>query len=123
MAPVSVRLKRIYDEPEPEDGYRVLVDRIWPRGLSHERAQIDEWLKQVAPSDQLRTWYDHDPALFEEFGRRYRVELAEETRSAAMSHLRDVAGRSTLTVLTSTKAYEISQAAVLVDLLTSREDR
>ena len=68
----DVRVRRVYDEPEPEDGTRVLVDRIWPRGLSKDKARLDQWFKQVAPSTELRKWYSHDPERFEEFGRRYR---------------------------------------------------
>lgn len=116
----SVHLKRIYDEPTSGDGYRVLVDRIWPRGLSHERARIDEWLTEVAPSTQLRTWYGHDPARFEEFQRRYRAELTAAEPAAALSHLvalvRD-SGPAGVTLLTAAKRYDISQAAVLADIL------
>ncbi len=120
-SPHLVHLKRIYDEPAPGDGYRVLVDRIWPRGLSHERARIDEWLKEVAPSTQLRTWYGHEPTRFEEFDRRYRAELTTAGPAAALAHLRGLiadCGPAGLTLLTSTKRYDISQAAVLVQLLT-----
>lgn len=119
-----VRLKRIYDEPAPEDGYRVLVDRIWPRGLSHERARIDEWLKEVAPSTQLRTWYGHDPARFEEFQRRYRAELTAPDPAAALSHLVELVRDrppSGLTLLTATKHSDISHAAVLARLLVPTE--
>ncbi len=119
-----VRLKRIYDEPAPGDGYRVLVDRVWPRGLSHERAQIDEWLKEVAPSTQLRTWYGHQPARFEEFERHYRAELTTAEPAAALAHLRGlvgVCGPAGLTLLTAAKRYDISQAAVLVQFLNATE--
>ena len=119
-----VHLKRIYEEPAPGDGHRVLVDRIWPRGLSHERARIDEWLKEVAPSTQLRTWYGHDPARFEEFQQRYRAELTAAEPAAALSHLvalvRD-SGPAGVTLLTATKRYDISQAAVLARLLSPTE--
>ncbi|WP_371814251.1 DUF488 domain-containing protein [Phycicoccus sp. HDW14] len=117
-------LKRIYDEPAPEDGYRVLVDRIWPRGLSHDRARIDEWVSQVAPSTQLRTWYGHDPARFEEFERRYRAELSAAQPAAALSHLGELAhtrAQAGLTLLTATRRSDISHAAVLVHLLTTPE--
>jgi uncharacterized protein YeaO (DUF488 family) len=112
-----VQLRRIYDEPQPDDGARVLVDRIWPRGLSKEKARIDEWCKQVAPSTELRTWYAHDPARFEEFARRYQAELDDATRAEALAHLRQLAGGSGVTLLTATKQVEISQAAVLADLI------
>ena len=78
----NVKARRIYDPALPEDGTRVLVDRIWPRGVSKARAQLDEWCKDIAPSTELRKWYSHDPALFEEFARRYRDELSESTRAA-----------------------------------------
>ena len=120
----EVRLKRIYDAPSPEDGYRVLVDRIWPRGLSHERARIDEWVREVAPSTQLRTWYGHDPARFEEFERRYRAELTATEPATALSHLGRLVrdhGPGGVTLLTATKRYDISQAAVLGHLLSAIE--
>jgi uncharacterized protein YeaO (DUF488 family) len=113
----SVRVRRIYDDPSPDDGTRVLVDRIWPRGMSKERARLDEWCKQVAPSTELRTWYGHDPKRFAEFTRRYRAELEEGERAEALAHLRELARGGTLTLLTATKAADISEAAVLVDAL------
>jgi uncharacterized protein YeaO (DUF488 family) len=113
----NVRVRRIYDEPSRQDGTRVLVDRIWPRGMTKDRARLDEWCKQVAPSAELRTWYAHDPQRFAEFGRRYRAELAETERAAAFSHLRSLAGTGALTLLTATKQVEISEAAVLAELL------
>ena len=73
----DIRVHRIYDDASPEDGARVLVDRVWPRGLRKDAARLDEWAKDVAPSAELRTWYRHDPAKFEEFRRRYLAELAE----------------------------------------------
>lgn len=114
----TVRVVRAYDEPGPDDGQRVLVDRLWPRGLSRQRASIDEWCKEVAPSSELRQWYGHDPGRFEEFTRRYRAELDEPERAAALGHLRQIAGAGPLTLLTATRQCEISQAAVLAQLLT-----
>ena len=113
----TVRVRRIYDEPTRQDGTRVLVDRIWPRGMTKARAQLDEWCKQVAPSTELRTWYAHDPRRFAEFSRRYRAELAEPERATALEHLRSLAGTGDLTLLTATKQPDISEAAVLADLL------
>ena len=113
----DVRVRRAYDEPTGEDGARVLVDRIWPRGLSKEKAGLDEWCKAVAPSTALRTWYGHPPERFEEFGRRYRAELEEPERAQALQHLRDLARHGTLTLLTATKRADISEAVVLADLL------
>ena len=85
----SVRLKRAYDDPAPDDGYRVLVDRLWPRGRSKERLRLDDWARDLGPSTQLRTWFGHDPARWEEFRRRYRAELADPERAHALDALAD----------------------------------
>lgn len=114
-----VQVRRIYDDPTPSDGTRVLVDRIWPRGMSKARAHLDQWCKEIAPSTELRTWYHHDPKLFVEFARRYRVELTEPGRAAALSRLRQQAERRMLTLLTATKAVDISDAVVLAELIES----
>ena len=112
-----VQVRRVYDTPKPDDGTRVLVDRLWPRGVSKDRAQLDEWCKQIAPSAELRTWYHHDSDLFDEFRRRYADELRDPEPAAALAHLRDLAAQGTLTLLTATKDPDISEAAVLADLL------
>jgi uncharacterized protein YeaO (DUF488 family) len=112
-----VRTRRVYDNLSPEDGRRVLVDRIWPRGLAKARAGIDEWAKEVAPSTELRRWYGHEPARFEEFRRRYRAELAEPQRQAVMRHLRELARCGPLTLVTATRDVDHSQAAVLAEHL------
>jgi uncharacterized protein YeaO (DUF488 family) len=109
----------VYEEPAPGDGTRVLVDRIWPRGLTKAKATLDEWCKTVAPSDELRKWYSHDPDRFEEFGRRYRLELKDPRRAEALAHLRGLARDRPLTLLTATRQPEISEAAVLAGLLRS----
>jgi uncharacterized protein YeaO (DUF488 family) len=113
----DVRVRRVYDEPSSEDGIRVLVDRVWPRGLRKDAARLDEWAKDVAPSTGLRTWYQHDPAKFTEFRRRYAVELAEPGPRDALARLRSDAASGPLTLLTATKELDLSQAAVLADLL------
>ena len=113
----EVRVRRAYDEPAREDGARVLVDRIWPRGLTKEKAGLDEWCKAVAPSTALRRWYGHAPELFEEFRRRYRTELEEPERADALAHLRTIARRRNLTLLTAAKRADISEATVLAELL------
>ena len=115
----DVKVRRVYDPPARGDGARVLVDRIWPRGLTKAKADLDEWCKVVAPSTELRKWYHHDPDRFEEFGRRYRVELEDPERGEAFAHLREIAKHRTLTLLTATKQADISEAAVLADLLRS----
>lgn len=113
----QVTVARVYDDPANSTGARVLVDRVWPRGLSKERAHLDEWCKAVAPSSTLRSWYGHDPQRFAEFKRRYHDELAQPEPAAALEHLRELARGGTLTLLTATKDVRISQAAVLADLL------
>lgn len=115
-----ITYRRIYDEPDPSDGTRVLVDRVWPRGLTRAAARLDEWLRDVAPSTELRRWYHHDPALFTEFRDRYLAELAEPDRRAAADHLRAVAAEGDLTLLTATKDVDRSQAAVLAAWLSGR---
>ena len=113
----KVQVRRAYDARIRGDGSRVLVDRIWPRGLTKEKAELNEWCKKVAPSTELRKWYSHDPARFEEFTRRYHAELEQPERSDALAHLRKLAKARTLTLLTATKQPEISEAEVLAEML------
>jgi len=115
-----IRVGRVYDEQTSQDGTRVLVDRVWPRGLSKDEAHIDEWCRQVAPSTELRKWYAHDPERFAEFTRRYLIELEEPERAEAVAHLRRLATQGPLTLLTATRRVEISQAAVLADAIRAR---
>lgn len=117
MAAGSVRVRRIYDPVTPADGARVLVDRVWPRGLTKHEAHLDEWCKPVAPSSELRKWYGHDPERFEEFRRRYLEELEEPDRAEALARLRARAAEGDLTLLTATRDVGISQAAVLAEIL------
>jgi len=112
-----ITLKRVYDEPEPGDGTRVLVDRLWPRGLSKERAHVDLWLKEIAPSSQLRTWFGHDHEKFAEFRRRYEAELASETGQVALTKLRDLAKQKPVTLVFAAHDTEHANAVVLRDLL------
>jgi uncharacterized protein YeaO (DUF488 family) len=112
-----VRLRRAYESPDPADGRRVLVDRLWPRGLAKDAAAVDEWLKTVAPSDELRRWYGHQPEKFAAFRQRYQAELRTAERSGAVDHLRQLARDGTLTLLTATRDVEHSQAAVLAEWL------
>ena len=113
----DVRVRRVYDEPSVQDGTRVLVDRVWPRGVRKEDAQLDEWLRDVAPSTELRRWYGHVPERFAEFRRRYLAELSESPQREAAAHLRSIAGQHDLTLLTATRDVEHSQAAVLAEWL------
>jgi uncharacterized protein YeaO (DUF488 family) len=112
-ATTDVRVRRVYDPPDPADGHRVLVDRLWPRGLSKSAASLDEWAKAVAPSDELRRWYGHEVDKFAAFRERYQAELQAPERAGALAHLRQLAGAGPLTLLTATRDVEHSQAAVL----------
>ncbi|MGH3305143.1 MAG: DUF488 domain-containing protein [Streptosporangiaceae bacterium] len=113
----DIRVGRVYDDPAPADGARVLVDRIWPRGLRKDAARLDDWAKDAAPSTDLRTWYQHDPAKFSEFRRRYVAELTAPPGLAAIARLRALAAAGPVTLLSATRDIDISQAAVLADLL------
>lgn len=110
-----IRLKRAYDEPEESDGYRILVDRIWPRGVSKEELQLDEWMKEVAPSDELRKWFDHDPEKFDEFRKRYYQEL--DSNSESVSQLATMARDQDITLIYGAKDREYNQAIVLKEYL------
>jgi uncharacterized protein YeaO (DUF488 family) len=117
MMGTDIRVRRVYDDSSSDDGARVLVDRVWPRGLRKDAAQLDEWAKDVAPTTELRTWYRHDPAKFDEFRRRYTAELAEPRPREALARLRALAADRPVTLLTATKDLSLSQAAVLAELL------
>ncbi|MFI5062953.1 MAG: DUF488 domain-containing protein [Streptosporangiales bacterium] len=112
-----VRIGRIYDAPSSRDGARVLVDRIWPRGVRKADARLDAWARDVAPSHELRRWYGHDPAKFTEFRRRYAAELSQGPARAALDGLRALLAAGPVTLLTATRDVEHSQAAVLAGLL------
>jgi len=112
---MTVRIKRIYEDPAADDGFRVLVDRIWPRGVSKERAKLDVWLKEVAPSTELRQWFHHEEPKWPEFVRRYRAELAD---NPAVGTLRDILSRQErVTLLYSARDEDENQAVVLRDHL------
>jgi uncharacterized protein YeaO (DUF488 family) len=116
-SPHAVNVRRIYEAPLVTDGTRILVDRLWPRGLTKEKAHLDQWCKELAPSPRLRKWYSHDPQLFEEFSRRYRAELESPEAATALGRLRSLADRGPLTLLTATKEPSMSEAAVLLALI------
>jgi uncharacterized protein YeaO (DUF488 family) len=113
----QVRLRRVYDDPAHDDGIRLLVDRVWPRGLTKAAVHLDEWVKDIAPSTQLRRWYGHQPERYTEFRRRYLIELGEAQPAATIDRLRRLTRTRPVTLLTATKDVEHSQAAVLIDLL------
>lgn len=111
----EIRIKRIFDPPEPGDGYRALVDRVWPRGVTRERAQLDEWAKELTPSASLRRWFGHEPDRYEEFASRYRAELAE--RPEPVRAMRRRAGRETVTLLYAARDERHNHALVLAEVL------
>ncbi len=112
---MAVRLKRAYEPPEPSDGYRVLIDRLWPRGVKKEEARLDEWARELAPSSELRRWFGHDPAKFDEFRRRYREELGAQEEK--LTELRRLARKETVTLVYSARDTEHNDAVVLAELL------
>ncbi|MGW8565245.1 DUF488 domain-containing protein [Isoptericola sp. NPDC055881] len=117
---MSIAVKRVYEPPAPDDGARVLVDRLWPRGVSKEAAHLDRWCKDVAPSAELRTWFHHEPDRFAEFERRYRAELAGNPAVAELAALG--AGDARLTLLYSARDTERNHALVLRDVLLHYRD-
>lgn len=114
MGDTALRIRRVYEPAEPREGTRVLVDRLWPRGLAKRDARVDEWVKDVAPSTELRRWYGHDPERFAEFERRYLAELDEPGRREALAHLRELARSGPVTLVTATRDTERSHASVLL---------
>ena len=118
--PQRVRIKRIYEAPADDDGARVLVDRIWPRGVTRERAHLDEWARELAPSTELRRWFAHDAARFDEFRRRYTAEL--EAHEDKLRELRRRARAGALTLVYGARDPEHNDAVVLAEIL-RRDDR
>ncbi|EPD64104.1 DUF488 domain-containing protein [Streptomyces sp. HGB0020] len=114
---MSVRVRRVYESPEPDDGVRVLVDRLWPRGISKESAQVDEWPKAMTPSTELRRWYHAGEGSYEEFAGRYESELDAPEAAELLDHVRELAAKGTVTLLTAAKEPDTSHAAVLLRLL------
>lgn len=112
---MDIRIKRAYAAATPQDGYRVLIDRLWPRGVSRDRAQLDDWLKELAPSTALRQWFAHEPSRFEEFRRRYVAEL--RAQAGGLTELRRRARDGTLTLVYSAGDTEHNDAVVLAEVL------
>ena len=111
---MSLRVRRAYDAPTPDDGCRVLVDRLWPRGLKREVAGIDHWLRELAPSNELRKWFAHDPARWDEFRQRYADELRSPTAAAALAELRGlIAAHSVVTLLYAARDTTCNNAEAL----------
>jgi uncharacterized protein YeaO (DUF488 family) len=111
----SIAIKRAYDRPSPQDGLRILIDRLWPRGLSKAKLKIDAWPRELTPSTDLRKWYGHEPERFSEFRRRYRAELAEHAKGLAALRA-TVKGRAA-TLITATREVDLSHAAVMREML------
>jgi uncharacterized protein YeaO (DUF488 family) len=119
----DIEIKRIYEALGHHGGYRVLVDRLWPRGVKKVDAAVDEWAKDVAPSDELRRWYGHEEAKFPEFAKRYRAELRRSPAAGAVRHLLDVAHDRRVVLLTATRDVDHSGAIVLLDHLSAAQRR
>lgn len=111
----TIQLKRVYEDKSKDDGYRVFVDRLWPRGVSKEDVHFDEWMKELAPSTELRKWFDHKPERFEEFSKRYKKELAEQKE--LLDKLKELAKKKKVTLLFAAKDTEINNAVVIKDIL------
>lgn len=116
---MSVRVRRVYDPAGPEDGVRVLVDRLWPRGLAKDAARVDRWPKAVTPSTELRRWYHAGEGSYEEFADRYEAELAADEAAEALDGVRELVREGEVTLLTASKTPDRSHAAVLARLLES----
>ena len=112
---MSIKLKRVYEKPDKTDGLRILVDRLWPRGLTKAKATLDLWLKKIAPSTELRKWFGHDPKKWTEFRRRYRAELKSHPEELKM--IRSKAKEGTVTLLYGARDQEHNEAIVLQQLL------
>lgn len=117
---MPVALKRAYDPPAPDDGYRVLVDRVWPRGRSRDALRLDEWARDLAPSNGLRHWFGHEPGRWEEFQRRYREELAAPPLAAMLDTLAARARTATVTLVYGARDAEHNQAQVIAAELEQR---
>lgn len=118
-----IRIKRAYEPADAADGHRVLVDRLWPRGVSKGALAVERWARDLAPSDDLRRWFGHDPARWEEFRRRYRLELAAPEREADLDELAAIARTGTLTLVYSARDEEHNQARVLAEVIAERAAR
>lgn len=119
-SPGKVRLRRAYDDPTPDDGHRVLVDRVWPRGRTKTQLRLDAWARDLGPSTELRKFFGHDPTRWQEFQKRYRAELADPDRATALDALAERARRGSLTLVFGAHDAEHNQAVVIADELEQR---
>lgn len=115
---MPILIKRVYDPPDKKDGYRVLVDRLWPRGMKKEDARIEEWVKEIAPTNELRKWYNHEPSRWEEFKRRYFGELDDHEQT--VKQLGQRASRTIVTFLFSSKETKLNNAAALKEYIEAK---
>jgi uncharacterized protein YeaO (DUF488 family) len=120
MTPSNVRLQRAYDDPRPDDGHRVLVDRVWPRGRTKAELGLDAWARDLGPSTALRMWFGHDPARWREFQTRYRAELAEPDPARALDALATIARSGRVTIVYGARDREHNQAQVIADEIARR---
>jgi uncharacterized protein YeaO (DUF488 family) len=113
---MKITIKRVYEQPDKNDGTRILVDRLWPRGLTKEKAAVDLWLKEIAPSTELRKWFGHDPAKWDDFRKRYLAELKENREPVSL--LKDTMKKGSVTLLYGAKDEEHNEAQVLLNYVT-----
>jgi uncharacterized protein YeaO (DUF488 family) len=118
---IPIRIKRIYDPPSPQDGFRILVDRLWPRGLSKEKAKVDLWLREISPSNELRKWYGHDPDKWNEFKKKYLEEI--EAKNDEFDFLRKKAQEGTVTFLFSSREEKLNNAQALKEFVESKRKK
>jgi uncharacterized protein YeaO (DUF488 family) len=120
---MPVQTKRAYEEPRPEDGYRVLVDGLWPRGLRKEKLKIDQWMRDIAPSAPLRNWYGHKPEKWEEFRKKFRAELSKSPRKELLAGLVERARKERVTLVFAARDAERCNAAVIAEMIRERLQR
>jgi uncharacterized protein YeaO (DUF488 family) len=118
---LTVQIKRVYEEPSEEDGTRILVDRLWPRGLTKEKARVDLWLKEIAPTNDLRKWFAHDPAKWPEFKTRYHAELKHNPEQMALLH--QAIAKAPATLLYGAKDIDHNEAVILLEVLNRKKPR
>lgn len=118
---MAIKLKRVYDKPEHSDGVRILVDRLWPRGLTKDEAGLDEWLRDIAPSNGLRIWFGHKPERWNEFQKRYKKELSTAEKKIILAKLRKIGKISSVTLLYSAKETDRNNAVALAGLLKGKK--
>lgn len=117
---MDIKIKRVYEPSDPSDGYRILIDRLWPRGIKKDALRLDEWAKELAPSTELRKWFHHQPELFDEFAKKYREELKEH--QADLARILEIAKNQPITLLYAAREPKYNQAGILLDFLLSKQN-